>query len=193
MEKLRKKVLVPLFDSPYFRFLYGDNLKISKEQIATEEVDGENNLNRISGRSIIKMFLGQSLNVEEERDIFPQPYKCIIPNYPIESLFNLINKDWDVLCLTQRQIKAFCHNYGKGILTAFSRGEDAEFDHLLFLAKEDELYFIVKAKLKANSSSEFEYGVIGHNHYKINSKAILVMAIGGSKSIYENREEDNEI
>lgn len=171
-----RKLLVPLkFSSSYF-YSIEPNTKfiVKKEEVEVEKIDDKYDH---SSFSLSNLFLKIELNAEEERDIFTQIFRCPVHGYPVDKLLDLLNNDWDKLCWTQRQIKAFNKKHGKKILSVLNIEEEKLPNHLLFLGKNNGKYVLISSKFKKNSRDEFEYFVNGFEFSGISQYGFLVVPV----------------
>lgn len=158
MEKAPAKVLTPLrMASLYFNLFHDSPFSIVAQDVKSQEIEKRDEKGRFASFSLFEMFLGEELKFEEIRDIYFQIYTCNIPNYPVDKLLNLINKDWDKTCWTQLQIKAFMKKRGKYILGALESEFENQTSSLTFLGKNEGRYLLIFAELKDGNINEIEY------------------------------------
>ena len=117
---------------------------VTSEMIKAEQVGNRDEWrNKVS--TLCNFFLASELklNLDEERNISTQVFRCCIPKYSVDNVLNLLDNDWDKLCWTQRQVKAFVNNYAKKILTVLKIEYPSLPCHLLFLGKKQDKYFLI--------------------------------------------------
>lgn len=142
------------------------------------------------GGRLCDFFLASELNLDEERNISTQVFRCCIPKYPVDKVLNLLDNDWDKLCWTQRQVKAFVNNYGKKILTVLKIEYPNLPCHLLFLGKKRGEYLLIYASFERNSEEEINYSICGFEYTPMSSYGFLVVPLSFStETIFEPQEE----
>ena len=129
------------------------------------------------GGELCDFFLAAELNLDEERNISTQIFRCCIPKYPVDKVLNLLDNDWDKLCWTQRQVKAFVNKYGKKILLVLKIEEPKLHSHLLFLGKKRNEYLLIYASFEPNSEEEISYSICGFEHSPMSSNGFLVVPL----------------
>lgn len=160
MEK--EKFLIPLkFSSSYFYSIEPNyDFTITSEMIRAEQLEQKDELGRFNGLSLGSSFQKPILGFEEERNISIQVFRCCIPKIPVEDVLNRLTGNWDSLCLTQRQMKAFLKNHGKNILSILSIEEPKLPSRILFLGKHDQLndpYRLVSSRFMAYSEDKLDH------------------------------------
>ena len=131
-----QKVLMPLNESSYLYHSKGaESFFVPAQEIEAVEVEEVYFKN---------LFLASSINSEEVRDIHSQVFRCRIKDYPVDKVLNLLNKDWNKLCWTQRQMKAFIELHGKEMLESLEVEEPKLPSHLLFLGKNKGRYWLTE-------------------------------------------------
>jgi len=177
MEK--EKFLIPLkFSSSYFYSIEPDyDFTITGEMIKAEHLEQRDEIGRFTGLSLGSNFLKPILGLEEERVISTQVFRCCIPKSRVEDVLNRIDSNWDNLCWTQRQIKAFLKNHGKKILSILKIEEPKLPSHLLFLGKNNETYLLVDSKFMAYTEKEFDHIIHGFEFSPMSSYAFLVVPL----------------
>lgn len=135
------------------------------------------------GGSLCNFFLASELNSDEERNISTQVFRCCIPEYSVDNVLNLLNNDWDKLCWTQRQIKAFVNNYGKKILSVLKIEESKLPTHLLFLGKKKGQYLLIHANFERGSEEEVHYSIFGFEYSPMSQYGFLVTPLSFPQEI----------
>lgn len=146
----KRKVLVPLkFSSSYFYSIEPDyNFAITSEMIRNEPMEKRYDA------------LESEINLNEERNITTQIFRCCVSEYPVAKLLDLLDSKWDKLCWTERQIKAFVKSYGEKILFVLNVEESKLPNHLLFLVKNKKgAYLFVDVRFEIYSEKEFNYSI----------------------------------
>ncbi len=148
---------------------------VTKEMIRREFVGRSEDWE--DGGSLCNFFLASELNLDEERDISTQVFRCCISESFVDNALNLLDSDWDKLCWTQRQIKAFVNNYGKWILTILKIEEPSLPCHLLFLGKKHCKYLLIHANFQRNSEEEIHYSIFGFEYTPMSQYGFLVVPL----------------
>lgn len=180
MEK--EKLLIPLkFSSSYFYSIEPNyDFTITGEMIKAECLEKVDEIGRFSGLSLGCNFQESILSLEEERDIHTQVFRCCIPKTKVEDVLNRLDNNWDNLCLTQRQMKAFLKNHGKKILSILKIEEPKLPSHLLFLGKHNQLndpYRLVSSKFMAYSEENFDHVIYGFEFSPMSNYAFFVVPL----------------
>lgn len=174
MEK--EKLLIPLkFSSSYFYSIEPNyDFTITSEMIKAQCLEQVDVLGRFDGLSLGNNFKKPILGFTEEKNIPTQVFRCCVPNCRVEDVLNRLGSNWDNLCLTQRQIKAFLKNHGKKILSILKIEEPKLPTHLLFLGKNDEKYLLVDSKFRAYSEDDFDHVIHGFEFSPMSSYAFFI-------------------
>lgn len=146
-----KELLLPLnlSSSWYYSIEPKATFLISQAMIKEEKIDNENDRSG-NPSSLGSLFSASELLLREERDIWLQIVRCVKHGYLVNKILDYLDPNWDNLCLTQRQIKAFIRAYGEKIISILKIEEPKLPSHLLFLGKNNGRYWLTSANLKEN-------------------------------------------
>lgn len=174
-----EKFLIPLkFSSSYFYSIEPNyDFTITSEMIKAEHLEQKDALGRFNQYSLGGAFQKPISGFEEENDIHIQVFRCCIPNTQVEDVLNRLDNNWDNLCLTQRQMKAFLKNHGKKILSILNIEEPKLPSHFLFLGKHNQLddpYRLVSSKFVEYSEEKFDHIIHGFDFSPISSYAFFI-------------------
>lgn len=178
-----EKFLIPLkFSSSYFYSIEPNyDFTITSEMIRAEYLEQKDDRGKFNENSLGCAFQKPILGFEEEKDIHTQVFRCCIPKTQVEDVLNRLDNNWDNLCLTQRQMKAFLKNYGKKILTVLNIEESKLPNHLLFLGKHNQLndsYRLVSSNFQIYSEDNFSHVIHGFDKFSfMSSFAFLVVPL----------------
>ncbi len=143
-----------LSSSYYYSIEPNAEFPVSREMIEAEKFDSWEDRNGNPSS------LGKLFSKTKEEELLPQIVRCKVHGYPVKDLLNSIDPNWDNICFSQRQIKAFIKAYGEKILSVLNTEEPKLPNHLIFLGKDNDRYWLINAEYYNNKIIYVIHGFI---------------------------------